>query len=99
MKRLLESMSLSALRNLHSFDHDWSVSTGEDDSKQPQCADDFVDATEGPHMCALQVGFSKRTHALLKKHGMDAEMANALEKQDSKLMKYANRWAFEKLSP
>merc|ERR1712151_625287 len=63
-------------------------------------ADDVNDnATDGPHMCALQVGFSKRTHALLQKHGFNAEMADALDKQDSKLMKYANRWAFEKLSP
>jgi hypothetical protein len=99
MKRLLESMSLSALRNLHSFDHDWSVSTGEHDSKQPQCADDFIGDTEGPHMCALQVGFSKRTHALLQKHGMNAEMAANLEEKDGELMSKAREWAFQKLSP
>jgi len=61
LQGLLQSLSLSGLRNLHSYDHGWSVREGS--GKYPQCSQD------APGGCPLQASFSAMTLSFMRSHG------------------------------
>jgi len=61
LQGLLQSLSLSGLRNLHSYDHQWSVQKGS--GKYPQCS------SRAPGGCPLQASFSAMTLSFMRSHG------------------------------
>lgn len=61
LRGLLESLTLSGLRNFHSFDHDWSVR--EYAGKIPGCT------MSRPGDCVLQAGLSKNANSFLRRNG------------------------------
>jgi hypothetical protein len=78
---LLESnMSLSGLRNVHSFDHSWSTEEGFGDG----CSD------SNAANCVLQAGISPSAHQLLLKYGFTSETCPLVEARQKDLFRQAN---------
>lgn len=66
MRSLLESLTLSALRNLHSYDHQWSVKQWA--GKVPGCS------TSSGATCILQGGTSPLAFDFLSGHGFSTDV-------------------------
>lgn len=78
---LLEAkMSLSGLRNMHSFDHSWSTEEGLGDG----CSD------SNAANCVLQAGISPSVHQLLLKNGFTSETCPLIEERQKDLFRQAN---------
>merc|ERR1719394_1256843 len=69
-------MSLSGLRNLHSYDHQWSVDHG---WGLGGCSQD------NPGVCVLQAGTSKKAMQFLTNHGFDESKADQAEEAQHEL--------------
>jgi len=61
MFEFLSKLSFGGVRNLHSFDHIWSLKKGQ--GVVPKCT------AADPSTCVLQAGTSKKAHALMAEHG------------------------------
>merc|ERR1712187_409878 len=55
----MQGMSLDGLRNVHSYDHDWSVAKGHGKG----CSEDESEK------CMMQASFSKNAHKLMSAYG------------------------------
>lgn len=71
VRGLMEQMSLSGLRNLHSFDHRWSVE--QQKAEVPFCYE------LNPSACVLQAGFSKKAHCFMVQHGFKGEALSKMK--------------------
>jgi len=75
LKVLENDLSLSALRNLHSFDHQWST--------QKNLG---VGCFQNPGVCVLQAGLSKKTHKFMADHGFTEATCEKLQERQGALL-------------
>lgn len=78
LRELLENLSLSGLRNLHSFDHQWSVRNFA--GEVPGCSQ--MDAGA----CILQAGASKTAYDFLVNHGFVPSATKEVEARMGQVM-------------
>lgn len=67
----MSSMTLDGLRNVHSHDHQWSVSQGHGDG----CS------AFSPENCMVQASLSTPTHEFMEKHWFTENMASELQQE------------------
>lgn len=92
LRELMLGLSLNGIRNLHSWDHAWSVREGT--GKVNGCTH------SNPGGCVLQAGMSRSANLLLRQNGFSEDVCSSVKSSQFAIMAWIfNPFGYTKLRP